>query len=488
MRCPMPGLAWGGLLTLSLLLSATSARAHGGFPEAKQILLPANRPEQIILVTNFGLIFSEDSGATWLFSCEDALSAYGERYRLGAPPSHRIFALSGAGLIYSDDDACGWQAARGTLSDVIPYAYTTDPSSSQRVYVIGVPRAGEREGENIYVSDDGGVSFGAPVFTAPERGAVLSVLVAPSLPRRLFATMFSSPGNHPVLLRSDDSGEHWDVVADLVESLGEKPFELLAIDPLDENRLYARVLGAAAETLATSIDGGLSFVQSVSIPGKLNAFLKLASGTILVAGTAGTEAVGYRSNDDGQSFQPWPQAPHVHALAERNGRVYIAADDVADGYAIAESDDEGAHLTPLGGFDQVQAVKSCVADSCVESCSYYAGSGLWPAAVCGVIPNPPDVDDPSAAGAAPDASAGAATIGGNQHVPDEAEPTPGTDGGAPGVAETSTNSRLRTAGGGCACELGSGQRASQCAALLVAASVLVARRRVRRVGPSSRAY
>jgi len=486
------GIAWGGLLVSSLLLSATPARAHAGFPEAKQILLPVDRPQQIILATNFGLIFSEDSGGTWLFSCEDALSAYAAPYLLGAAPLHRIFAMTaGAGLIYSDDDACGWQAARGTLTDVLPYAFAVDPSSSQRVFVVGVARAGARQGDHIYVSDDGGVSFGEPVFTSPERSAVLNVLVAPSQPRRLFAAMFSAPENHPILLRSDDSGEHWNVAADLVESLGANPFELLAIDRLDENRLYARILGETAETLATSNDGGLSFVPSVAIPGKLSAFLQLASGTILVGGTAGAEAVGYRSHDDGQSFEPWPEAPHVHALAERDGKLYVAADNFADGYVIAESDDEGTHFRPLGEFNQVQGIKSCVADSCVESCSYYAGSGLWPATVCGVLSTAPHVGDPSAAGAsagaAPQAAAGANATGGTQDVREQAEPTTATDGGGPGVGETRRQPGLRTSGGGCACDLSFGRRTRQGAALLVAGAVLVARRKKRCASRDGRA-
>lgn len=477
MRGLMSGLARGGLLTLGLLLSAPSARAHANFPEAKQILLPADRPEQIILGTNLGLIFSDDSGATWLFSCEDALSAYAAPYLLGAAPSHRIFAMTaGAGLIHSDDEACGWQAAGGTLSEVLPYAFAIDPSSSQRVYVVGVPRVGVREGDKIYVSTDGGISFGDPVFTSPERSAVLNVLVAPNKPSRLFAAMFSTPENHPILLRSDDSGEHWTVAADLVASLGENPFELLAIDALDENRLHVRILGETAETLATSNDGGLTFVQSVAIPGKLSAFLKLTSGTILVGGTAGIEGVGYRSNDDGQSFEPWPTAPHVHAFAERNGKLYVAGDNFADGYVIAESDDEGAHLTPLAGFAHVQGVKGCVAESCVDSCTYYAGQGLWPAAVCGPISTPPNADDPSSGGAV--SAAGANATGGSDDAPGEAEPIPATNGGAPGVVEGRAPHRLRTSGGGCMCDLRHGRRTDPWAALVVAGSVsVIARRR-----------
>lgn len=477
MRCLSPSrLALGSLFTLSALLVGTPAAAHGGFPEAKQILLPADRPQHIILATTFGLVSSDDDGGTWLFSCEHGLGAYAAPYLLGAPPSRRLFALTGGGLIYSDDDACTWQAAGGTLSNVLPYAFAVDPSTSRRVYAVGVPSSGGRQGDNIYVSDDGGLSFGEPVFTSPERSAVLTVLVAPSQPDRLFASMFSAPENHPLLLRSDDAGAHWEVAADLVDSLGDNPFELLAIDALDANKIYARVLEPSAETLATSDDGGLSFVPSVSIPGKLNAFLKLASGTILVAGTAGTEAVGYRSKDDGQSFEPWIGAPHVHALAERNGKLYVAGDHFADGFAIAESDDEGAHLRPLAAFDQVQAVTSCVADACAESCAYYAGTGLWPEAVCGLDSPPPDAGQPHP-GEPPGEAGGASGAAGAEMDPIDEHPAGG--GGAAGVAETTETPRLRVSGGGCACGIAGRAPANAGMVLLLGGSCWAARRRRR---------
>jgi hypothetical protein len=393
------------LLTLSALLGATRARAHGSAPEPQQILVPSDRPEQIILVTNFGLILSEDAGETWLFSCERGLSAYAGPYLLGARPSNRLFAItSGAGLIYTDDDSCSWKAAGGTLTDVLPFAFSVDPSNSKRVYVIGVPRADLRAGDSIYISDDGGLTFAEPVFKAPAGSALLTVLVAPSEPSTLFATVLSTPGSHPILLRSHDSGEHWELLADLADSLGTNPFELLAIDPFDASRIYVRILGPFAETLAISRDGGLSFVQSLSIPGKLTAFLKLASGTLLVAGAAGTNALGYRSTDQGQSFEAWQEVPHIQALAERDGRLYAATDNFADGYAIAESDDEGAHFRSLTGFKQLRAVQSCAVDVCAERCAYYAGIGLWPAAACEAQSPAPDAGVP-AGRAGPDAAA-----------------------------------------------------------------------------------
>jgi hypothetical protein len=466
-----PGFICSLLLTLTALLGAAPARADGSFPEPRHILLPADRPEQIILGTNFGLLFSEDGGQSWQFSCEQELNAYASSYLLGALPSHRILAMtSGAGLVYSDDDSCSWTAAGGTLTDVMPYALAVDTSNENRVYAIGVPRADVHAGESIYVSSDGGVTFGEPVFTAPALSALLTVLVAPSQPSSLFAAMFSTPENHPILLRSRDSGEHWEVAADLVDSLGENPFELLAIDPSDEDKLYVRILGASAETLAISEDGGLSFVQSVSIPGKLKAFLKLASGTILVGGTAGTEALGYRSTDGGKTFEPWQQAPHVHALAERNGKLYVAAENFSDGYAIAESDDEGAHLRPLTGFRQVQSVKSCARESCAEACSYYAGITLWPEAVCGSESSPTDLDDP-AGGAT---SEGAGVKDGGEEVPRASEADDPADDGPLNTDDLAARPSLRVSGGGCACHLIRSRPADAWASLLAWGAMLAA--------------
>src|SRR5438034_182083 len=52
-----------GAAALVLALGPRFARADGAFPDSQIILTPADRPREIILVTNFGLIQSEDGGA-----------------------------------------------------------------------------------------------------------------------------------------------------------------------------------------------------------------------------------------------------------------------------------------------------------------------------------------------------------------------------------------------------------------------------------------
>ena len=53
-----------------LLSGPAVALADGALPDSETILVPADRPQEIVLVTNFGLVISEDVGRTWLWSCE----------------------------------------------------------------------------------------------------------------------------------------------------------------------------------------------------------------------------------------------------------------------------------------------------------------------------------------------------------------------------------------------------------------------------------
>src|SRR6185436_20072471 len=99
-------------------------------------------------------------GEKWLYSCDQGISAYAGPYLLGGGSSRRIFALTaGASVIRSDDDACSWAGAGGALIDVMPWAITVDPTSSERVYAIGVPSENLQAGDGIYVSEDGGLTF-----------------------------------------------------------------------------------------------------------------------------------------------------------------------------------------------------------------------------------------------------------------------------------------------------------------------------------------
>ena len=109
------------------------------------------------------------------------------------------------------------------------------------------------------------------------------------------------------------------MVADLVDSLGENPFELLAIDPLDENRLYVRILGASAETLAHQRRWWAQLRPVGFDPGQAECFPEARERYDPGRRHGGhRRSSRYRSTDDGArassrgrrlpTFTPWPNA------------------------------------------------------------------------------------------------------------------------------------------------------------------------------------
>src|SRR5262245_17989787 len=206
--------------------------------------------------------------------------------------------------------------------------------------------------------------------------------------RVIYLTQVSS-GPHPVLARSDDAGAHW-TTFDLEPSIGARTVRIIAVDPADANVIYLRAIGAGSELLAVSRDGGTTVATPITLPGgALSAFARLASGTVLVAGLlpgdAGTTSgVAWRSSDGGVTFADWTLAPmpRLRALAERDGTLYLAGSNYTDGWALATSADEGRTLQPIARYDQVSAVKACVAAACQDSCDEQAGRRIWAAEVC----------------------------------------------------------------------------------------------------------
>ena len=380
-------------LALALVVSGGQVWANGAFPESDAVLLPADRPQQIILSTNFGLILTDDGGASWQWSCERPETAMGTLYTLGAPPDDRLYGLSpDVGLALSSDGSCTWRRSGGVLADVVAGDYFPDPGDPARVLAVATPPGdGGLPAAAVFVSGDGGASFGAaPIYVAPAGAGLLGVEIARADTRVVYLAMLAA-GSQPRLLRSGDRGVSW-TERDVEPALGASAFRIIAIDPVDADTVYLRVTDAGSERLAIARDGGAAITTPVTIAGgKLTAFARLASGTILVAGqmTAGADGgepagVGWRSIDGGATFQDWtpPGAPRLRALGERGGKLYLAGSNYSDGWALAVSDDEGATLQPIASYAQVSAVKPCVAAVCQDSCDEQAGRRIWPPETC----------------------------------------------------------------------------------------------------------
>jgi hypothetical protein len=342
------------------VLAATSgiARANGAFPDAQQVILPSDRPHQILVSTNFGVLISDDDGATWRWVCENVIGPFAGLYQVGPAPADRLVAKSGNGAVSSGDTACTWTTAMTPFPPENTTDLFPDPNDANKVYAIGIlPLDGGTAQYGIYVSSDGGKTFPNSALYAVPTNAVLSGIESSrSAPGTIYAAMYTTG---PSMLRSVNGGitfQAFDLSATTMA-----PLYIAGVDPMNANLLYLVAKTAPpGDTLAISNDGGMTIRLAVELSAAMTCFLKRGDGTLLMGAVDGT---GYRSKDGGQTFSPW-KTPHLRGLAERNGILYAATSNVVDGYAVAMTTDEGTTWTPLLRLQDIQGPADCVKDAC----------------------------------------------------------------------------------------------------------------------------
>ena len=401
-----------------VIVAPAAARADGAFPAPQAVLVPADRPQEIILATNFGLVISEDAGQTWSWTCEQDGNALGTFYQLGPAPRHRLFVVANQHVATSDDGSCSWQVAGGLLADQSVIDLFPDPTNADRVVAIGI-------GSNAYTvfeSADGGTTFGSTLYQASGGDAVNGVEIARSDPRIVYVAL-TSPDRTPKLARSDDGGAQW-TVNDLSAGLGPGFVSIVSVDPDDANTVLLRWSGAdGSDAIGVTRDGGATVAKTLSIPNYFTSFARMPDGALVVSGIVSVSPALrpalFVSHDGGASFQENDAVPGVLALAQRGGILYAAADNFQDGYALGASSDEGTTWQPVVRFDQIRSILACLQTNaqCQASCEALAGKGLgssgkiWDEAVCTGNPATAGTGGSSGTGAAGSGGAGAGNGG-----------------------------------------------------------------------------
>ena len=221
----------------------------------------------------------------------------------------------------------------------------------------------------------------------------------------VYLAMRTSAGA-PLLGRSTDGGAHF-TINDLSASLGTGLLRIIAVDPQDPNRVLMRFLGTDDQSLALTVDGGASATKPVTVNGFFNSFTRLPSGTILVSGVVeySTTPGLFRSHDRGTTFEMVPNPPALRALSQRGGKVYGAADNFGDGYALGTSTDEGTTWKAFMTYADVKAINPCLKAYCQTTCEAEVAVTVWTEDVC-------TADAPTGAAG----SSGAGGAGGGGHA------------------------------------------------------------------------
>jgi len=436
------------------------ARANGAFPDSQSILTPADRPQEIILVTNFGLVTTTDGGQTWLWSCEQDGNALGVLYQMTPLPRNRLLAVTNQNLGYSDDVSCGWQIAGGAVTGQSVTDAYLDPVSGTRVLAIAVAN----QIYSVFPSTDAGTTFGPALYQAAAGQTITGVEIAQSDPNVVYVALRASTGA-PLLGRSSDGGAHF-TLNDLSAALGTGLLRIIAVDPQDPNRVLMRFLSANDESIALTTDGGVTATKPVTVNGDFNSYTRLPSGTILIGGVIeySTKPGLFRSRDRGATFEQVANPPAIRALSQRGGTVFAAADNFGDGYALGTSGDEGTTWQALMTYADVKAINPCLKAACQATCDAEVSVSLWTADVC-------SADAPVSTGTAGTGGSGQGGRGGSSG-------SAGTTGsaGASGAGGTGGTAPPKHGGG---CAVAPVAPGAACLLTLLALGVATARRRRR---------
>jgi hypothetical protein len=366
-------IGWSRLVALLAVLCAPlMAHGNGRFPASTGV---AAAGDSWTVPVTFGMLVSNDGGASFHWVCEDALG-YGGTYDphqfVDAQGDRWITAFDGVRV--SRDGGCTWVAVGAPFDALFPGAMTMD--SAGRIWVVtaqaGVTNSAYRNDLPTGTTfDDLGLAHDGGLFTG--------VVVAPSMTSRAYVSGFTINGvglPEPLLFRTDDDGLSWDPLPVDQFDLGDQPsLEVRAVAQGDPDVVFAtigRTPANGGDQLFRSLNGGQSFTEVLNIGGTMEDVLARADGTVLVAG--GSQGV-WISENGGESFVQVMGGPLLTCATERaDGSLLGCASNVAPDFFAVGSSMDGRSWQPIMTFDAIVGPLECEPgtaqhDSCAE---------LWP--------------------------------------------------------------------------------------------------------------
>jgi hypothetical protein len=343
-------------LTLGSLYTAPEARANGRFPKAQSIVLPAGGDGDVIyLRATFGILVSRDAGKSWSWLCEGALG-FSSTWDppIAATRDGRLWLGLTDGA-HATLDGCRVDDVPSIKGELV-----TDlavDGSGDRVLAVTSP-----PGKPAFVWITKPSATSLPAFTKLGRGIsgfrFDTIEVAPSRASRVYLTaILDGRGKSAHLFRSDDGGA---TITELTPPLAaDARLFVSAVDPRDPDRLYVRALSAAGSDVLLSTDGGKTLTSVLHMKGAMFGFARTRDGSMLYAGSGDPAEGIWRSADRGATWQPAAKTS-VFCLNAEGPRLLVCSNPYTPGgYAVAESADQGATVTPLVTFDEIRGPVAC---------------------------------------------------------------------------------------------------------------------------------
>jgi MYXO-CTERM domain-containing protein len=192
-------------------------------PEAPNVVIAGTRHNAM----PNGIAVSQDAGATWAWTNAQGLPRKVNSLLRAPSDPRRLYASSSDRLWRSSDGGLTWEEFGAALitheSDEL-WVHAIDPEDPEVLYFSRL----DFRGRPLFVTRDGGQSWGAPLFNAPTADfSALAVVVAEGGQRALYMGTGFGDG-----FRSYDSGQTWE------EFFAEVPITCLQPDPTNPEDVY----------------------------------------------------------------------------------------------------------------------------------------------------------------------------------------------------------------------------------------------------------
>jgi photosystem II stability/assembly factor-like uncharacterized protein len=333
------------LVGLALVLATAGvARANGRFPATVDVHFKPGDHQVMALQVTWGVIFTEDGGATWHWICEDAVGfggVYDPDYTFDAEGNFYATTTSTRGLA-STHDHCVWNPAPAPLGgDPATFVSHIELGPDDKIYAL----ASTMQDTQMYTSSDQLTSDGA--ISNPGNGVSWweSMVAAPTaLPSGETRLYISSYTYVPIpntaeffkkrrMFRSDDSGQTWTELSTQVFHFTHAnlpDLQFIAVSPLDPDLVFAKVkkvngLGIG-DDIWRSDDAGVTWTKVFSSGDDVTALVPRLNGQVILA----ERLTGIHfSTDGGQTFgASTPDSPEVDCMRERDdGLLFLCGKD-----------------------------------------------------------------------------------------------------------------------------------------------------------------
>lgn len=347
-----------GLLLACASATPASAAAHGRPPYVERVAFDPSDPDRVVLQFSFGLLVTEDRGASWRWVCAAAFGADPTWEEPDVVVTHDGAAVLGTftTAVRADRSLCAFQRPGGSVHDtaVIDLAVAPDART-----VWAITSRGGGEPDRVQRSDDAGMSWTA---VAEIDALVRTIALAPSDPDRVYLTAMvpatTTAPRRALLYRSEDAAS-FEAIELTIEEAEQAPV-LAGVDPTDADRVFLRMQRRdderEPERLLLSTDAGGSFSTAFALR-RMRGFTISDDGRTVWAGSAAGGGV-WVARDGGLSFERVNDLD-VRCLAARGAELWMCVDQLTSGFAVARSTDGGASYEVLLRLHEVEALPPC---------------------------------------------------------------------------------------------------------------------------------